>query len=476
MKTIIALGGSIEAMPILRKIKDMGHRLVVVDGNPDAPGFSLAERGAVASCYSPTETVNALKSLDEKIDGVLCAAIDAPHVAAAVAEAFGLPGLTVEQAALGADKVNQIEKLARAGIPVPDFTATYYGSITLPTGETVPLDINPDSVIGMGRAVIKPTDSRGARGVTVIEPKNWSDVFRACEHARRYSASGKLIAEKWLDGPQLSTESLVQDGKVLFTAVGLRNYARLAEFAPYCIEDGFDSPCGNTLFFDGEGTVKEIHNTPGITSWEDAASRLIEQSCAALNWYQTGGVIEDGFDSPAPIGLMDHDVFYWGAEKIIRESCSALNWYQTGGGVVKGDLVIHDGKLKVIELAPRLSGGLFCAAHYLAYGVHFISAAVRLALGERIEPPTPYARKFVSQRYVFPKSGDIGRRIISRPYTTPEYADFAHYSKPIGHVIAPVTSHADRLGQALCIGNSPREAQELAERAVREMYNAMVIE
>jgi len=409
-RTLIALGASIEALPILRKIKDLGHRLIVVDGNPDAPGFHLAARGAVASCYSPAETVNALKSLDEKIDGVLCAAIDAPHVAAAVAEAFDLPGLTVAQAALGADKVNQIEALARAGIPVPDFTATYYGSVTLPTGETIPLDLNPDSVIKMGKVVIKPADSRGARGVITITPKTDSEVFDACDFARKHSTSGRLIAEKWLDGPQLSTESLVQDGKVLFTAIGLRNYARLDEFSPYCIEDGFDSP----------------YHVQGVGA-------LIEQSCAALDWYQTGG------------------------------------------GVVKGDLVINNGRLHVIELAPRLSGGLFCAAHYMAYGVHFIGAAVSMALGERIEPPAPYMRHFVSQRYLFPDKTDIGKRIVAQEER--DYgAQFSHYSKPIGHVVAPVTSHADRLGQALCIGQTPREAQAMAERTVAEMKAQMVIE
>ncbi len=176
--------------------------------------------------------------------------------------------------------------------------------------------------------------------------------------------------------------------------------------------------------------------------------------------------MEDGFDSPYDAPDVD---------ELIERACLALDWYQSGGGVVKGDLVIYKEKLHVIELAPRLSGGLFCAAHELAYGVDFIGAAINMALGYTAEMPKPYSRQFVSQRYIFPSAQDIGKRIAAQEER--DYgAVFAHYSKPIGHIIAPVTSHPDRLGQALCVGATAQEARERAERAVVEMYNGMVIE
>lgn len=400
-KTLIALGGSIESLPILRRAKELSHRLIVVDGNPNAAGVALADLYVEANCYNATHTVFALNRAQQKYDGVMCAAIDAPHVAAAVSAAFGLPGLSVEAAALGADKVAQVLALSRADIPVPRFFEPRDGF-----------------ELDFGDWVVKPVDSRGARGVIRCNGKGIEQSF---DHARSQSPTGRVMVEEWLDGPQLSTESLVQDGKVLFTAVGLRNYARLNEFAPAVVEDGFDEP------------YEVINIRFGFPSKTNAVNVLIEQSCAALGWFQSGG------------------------------------------GVVKGDLVIHNGQLHVIELAPRLSGGLFCAAHELAYGVDFIGAAIELALGYTIDDRKSYARQFVSQRYIFPTASDIGKRITAQEEN--DYgAVFAHYSKPIGHVIQPVTAHPDRLGQALCVGATPQEARERAEQAVKEMYGAMVIE
>ena len=56
-------------------------------------------------------------------------------------------------------------------------------------------------------------------------------------------------------------------------------------------------------------------------------------------------------------------------------------------GTVKGDIVVHDGEPYVIELAARLSGGFFCTREIpLNTGVDFVGCAIRVALGERIDP------------------------------------------------------------------------------------------
>src|SRR3990167_6811649 len=223
MSTLVCLGAGIEGLPILERVKALGHRLVVVDGNPDAPGRKLSQFFVEASCYDAKQTINVLARLAGPsvvrarawpYDGVLCCAIDATHVAAAVAARFGLPGLTVEQAALSCDKVDQFMRLAEAGNSVPpDGALTFYGGVETPMG-TLPLDLNPYTIEKMGDVVIKPADSRGGRGVqllnlTLDETDEHKAVWDACAYARQFSVSGKLIAEKFLSGPQFSTESLV---------------------------------------------------------------------------------------------------------------------------------------------------------------------------------------------------------------------------------------------------------------------------
>lgn len=380
MANIALLGGGIECLPIIQRVIALGHQAIVIDGNPDAPGMDLADIEVVASCYH-TEAVlpalgYALNHHGIKLDAVLCAGTDTPNAAAAVAAAYRLPGLAPEAAALSVDKLAQ-KRALRSGMmtaDVPDFWEC-------------------------GRVVVKPTNSRGARGVKLIE-------------------TGGMV-EQYLDGPQFSTESLVQDGQVLFTAVGLRNYDR-PDLLPSIVENGFDAP-----YFD----------------------------------------------------LPDE---YRGVDGLIERACHNLGWYQRGGGVVKGDLVLHNGKLVIIELAARLSGGFFCMAHEWVYGVPFIDHAIWLAFGERLVMPTVKSGLCVSQRYLFPDPADFGRRVVSVPEPLTVHATLgiqhATYAVRPGDVIAPVVSHGQRWGQAIATGSTPEQARERAEAAVAAMKAAIVLE
>ena len=405
MANIICLGGGIEGVPIIERVKALGHAAIVVDGNADAPGMRLADTSIVESCYNPYCVIR----VDKVPDAVLCCGVDAPHVASSLGRTFDRPGLTPPQAALSVDKLAQKQALRAAGLPVPDFAEfdiTVFPSVGFKYADG---DKKVSGVWGAG--VIKPVDSRGARGVSLVRSGELMTAAMAYAGIDA-SPTKRIMLERFLDGPQLSTESLVQDGHVLFTAIGLRNYGRLAEFAPHIIEDGFDSP------------------------------------------YPFAGV-----------------------DALIERACAALGWYQQGGGVVKGDLVIRNGELVIIELAARLSGGFFGMAHEWAYGVPFIDLAIRLALGERIAVEQKAAGRFVSQRYVFPDIADVGRRVKDVEIAFyPNGCEHATVVVKPGDTIAPVTSHGQRWGQAMATGDTPKQAQARAEVAVAQMKKAVTLE
>ena len=395
MKTLICLGGGIEAIPIIQRVRELGFRAVIVDGDRNAPASHLGYF-IDASCYHASEAIPVLRASGIQFDGVMCAAVDAPVACAEVAAAFGLPGLNVEAARLGQDKLKQVFALGDV-VSHPD-----KASAEIVTGE-----IHIPSWAG----VIKPVDSRGGRGVIRLLPG--TDPSWAYEQARAASPTGRVMVERWLDGTQLSTESIIQDGRVLFTAVGLRNYARLDEFAPYVIEDGFDEPAG---------------------------------------------------DDETNVMICD----------VVERACRALGWYQSGAGTVKGDLVVHDGNIYVIELAARLSGGFFAShGHPSAYGVDFVGAAIKAALGYTLEEPKPYARGFVSQRYVFPSPGDTGKTI--KECRLALSGEFETLNIMPGDVVKPVACHPARWGQALATGRTPDEARTRAEVAVAGMKAGVVL-
>lgn len=61
--------------------------------------------------------------------------------------------------------------------------------------------------------VVKPTDSQGQRGVKLIE--NINDLRPAVENALSQSSSSTAIVEEYFDGIEISTNMIVQSGKVI---------------------------------------------------------------------------------------------------------------------------------------------------------------------------------------------------------------------------------------------------------------------
>ena len=336
-KTLLIVSGGIEAADAAKRAKEMGHTVVVSDRDPQAPGFQFADSCLIADVYGPAETAAAAERYSRKIrriDGVICVAADAPITAATVAQRLGLPGISVASAELACDKLAMKRRFAECGVPVP-----WFDEITTPQALQ-------RAAIERGRdLVIKPADSRGSRGVQRVARVD--DLDKAFLFARSHSPTERVMVEQYLEGPQVSTESIIVDGRCYTPGFSDRNYEFLERYAPFFIENGGDLP--SHLPLETQQKVKDV----------------VAKAAAAL------GVTN---------------------------------------GTVKGDIVVHKGEPYVIELAARLSGGFFCTREIpLNTGVDFVGAAIKVALGEAISPDELEPKHFtpVIQRYAFPKAGRV---------------------------------------------------------------------
>ena len=138
-------------------------------------------------------------------------------------------------------------------------------------------------------------------------------------------------------------------------------------------------------------------------------------------------------------------------------------------GVVKGDIVITDGKPHVIELAARLSGGYFCTHEIpLNTGVDLVGAAIRQALGKRIDPVDlqPKWQRAVAQRYFFPSPGVVTSVVGTERFF--DHPDVAYLELRVksGDVVGAVDSHPARAGVVITTGNSLEAAVDLADEVV----------
>lgn len=231
-KCLMAIGGGTEAYIGLQTAKAMGLKLIVVDGNPSAPGFELADKKLVISTYDADEIANQAETLvcaGTRIDGVIAMCADVPLSVSSVALRLKLPGLSLNAAQWLSDKLLMKARLQAKGIPIPRFRAA--SSVE---------DLKSAATEWGFPLVVKPVDSRGARGVQYIDAISQFPQALACAQAE--SPTGRAMVEEYLTGLQVSTETLVSDNKCYTLGFADRNYEWLERTKPFMIENGGDAP------------------------------------------------------------------------------------------------------------------------------------------------------------------------------------------------------------------------------------------
>lgn len=398
-KTLLLISGGIEAIPGILKAKALGLRVVVSDGAADAPGFKLADDTIIASTYDINQSIQqALEYHQTKhpIHGVICVASDVPHTVAHVAKALNLPGLPTKIAELSIDKLAMKARFLADHIPIPWFHQVESVEQLHQIQKNKSFDL-----------VIKPVDSRGARGV--LKLTQGINLEWAFQHALQFSPTQRVMVEKYLSGPQVSTESLVVNGKVFTPGFSDRNYEFLTRFAPHMIENGGDLPC-----------------------------HLSQQQQHAIT-----DMIQCAVDS-----------------------------MKIKSGVVKGDIVWHDNQPCIIELATRLSGGYFCSHEIpLNTGVDFVGAAIKLAIGESVSEDDlrPKYQHYVCQRYFFPEPGRVLAVLGESDVASRDHVALCEVRVKPGDLIAETHSHPARAGLVITTGSSRQLAQQHAITAVQDI-------
>lgn len=200
-KLIMILGGSDIQVPIIKKNRELGNKTIVVDFNPKAPGFEFADKALIVSTNNEKEVLH--NAINEKIDGILTTSDLPVRVVAYVAKRLKLKALSEESAFLTTNKFALRNKLKEGGLNVPEYHI-FNNKTQLTALQNFPY-------------VIKPVDSSGSRGVkkvnSVNELQNW------LPKAIKFSNSGQVIIESFLEGKEYSVEAIVQNGKCHIIAI-----------------------------------------------------------------------------------------------------------------------------------------------------------------------------------------------------------------------------------------------------------------
>ena len=161
MKKILLLGGSAQQVIAVETAKKLGYYTVLCDYLPDNPGQYVADKFYLEST---TDKETILKIAEkEKVSGILAYASDpAAPTAAYVAEKLGLPGNPYESVNTLCNKDKFRKFLADNGFNTP--TAIGYAD-----KNTALKDVDKFEL----PVIIKPVDSSGSKGATVL--RSWED-------------------------------------------------------------------------------------------------------------------------------------------------------------------------------------------------------------------------------------------------------------------------------------------------------------
>ncbi|GFI68405.1 carbamoyl-phosphate synthase large chain [Lachnospiraceae bacterium] len=218
-KKILLLGGSAQQITAIETARKLGYYTVLCDFLPDNPGQFHADKFYLISTTDKEAVLEAARN--EKVDGVLAYASDpAAPVAAYVAEKMGLPGNPYESVKILCNKDSFRKFLSENGFHGPE--AHGYSD----SGEAL-----ADKGKWRYPLIIKPVDSSGSKGVTVLHSEN--GIKEALDYAFSFSCCHRIIIEDFITKkhPYLTGGDIfVSEGEIILW--GLLNCHRDSQVNP----------------------------------------------------------------------------------------------------------------------------------------------------------------------------------------------------------------------------------------------------
>lgn len=224
MKKIMILGASILQLPAIFKAKEMGLEVIAADVDKNAVGFEHADVCLEISTIDIPRVVEAAKKY--KVDAVMTLASDMPmRTVAAVAKELNIVGIDEETAINATNKARMREKLFEYGITIPKF-------YIVNSYEEYLLAIKNFS----NKFIVKPANNSGSRGVILVTNQN--EVQYAYEYSKSYSRNEEIVVEEYMEGPEVSVETLTINGVTHVIAIT----DKLTTGSPNFVEMGHSQP------------------------------------------------------------------------------------------------------------------------------------------------------------------------------------------------------------------------------------------
>ncbi|HON88103.1 MAG TPA: ATP-grasp domain-containing protein [Spirochaetia bacterium] len=233
MKAVLILGAGVMQGPAIYSAKQKGYRVYVADANAHALHAGDADVFLAIDLKDKDALLEAAKKI-ENLTGVFTAGTDFSASVAWIAEKLGLPGISYETAIKASNKAAMRRCLKEAGVPVPAFCVIRsIDELGNAISSFSSILRDPQIVFPL---VVKPVDNMGARGCRAVA--TFEELVPAVSDALRYSRSGEVILEEYIEGPEFSLDALVLNDTIVIRGIADRHI----EFFPFFVEMGHTMP------------------------------------------------------------------------------------------------------------------------------------------------------------------------------------------------------------------------------------------
>ncbi len=204
-KKVIVLGAGHYQINVMKSIGEIGYYVIAIDKNPNSPGFKYADEYAIIDISDRFAIYEFAKK--NGIDGIM-AINDIGAISAFFAsQNLGLINPSYLSGICSNDKGIMRDVWKHDKLPQPDYL------IFSDKNDIWDIDKVLDYPI-----VIKPTyTGGGGRGISVAY--NRQDLISSIFHARPFCKNNRYIAEKYMDGIEVTVDSLVYKGQVYTLAI-----------------------------------------------------------------------------------------------------------------------------------------------------------------------------------------------------------------------------------------------------------------
>ncbi len=202
MGSIFILGAGRLQVPAIKKAKEKGLFVYVLDYDPKAVGIRYADRFLEISTIDKEAVYKA--AVEYKPDYIVTSTSDMP--VRTVSWVCGRLGkktdISYDDALCATDKVAMRKRMRERGVPIPEFYEIGNFDEFLNAAEKMP-----------DRFILKPADNAASRGVILINKSESPDLEKLYKYCIQYSRSGEALVEEFMEGPEVSVESFSVDGE-----------------------------------------------------------------------------------------------------------------------------------------------------------------------------------------------------------------------------------------------------------------------